>query len=283
MVIPSLIRLVFFALCHARPVSGVLAETQRTLILNGTTAIYPYYAFSGEVGDGFCGGSLISESMVLSSAHCNSVWRHSDQALIGLHDRTANVGAKDFDNAPEKFAIRKRILHPNFNFDTFEHDLMIIVLDGKSTARPVCLNRNRKTQTVFGGDKRLFVMGFGQTSYAGKNSNVLLETDLQYISRKKCRKKYMPDYNYVINYNMLCADGSKENKDACRYDSGGPLIMKRGSHGGQDLQIGVISWGVKCAAYPGVFSNIGTQFRWIERTVEKNGGKLPSCHDTSLD
>lgn len=58
---------------------------------------------------------------------------------------------------------------------------------------------------------------------------------------------------------MLCAGYATGGKDACQYDSGGPLVQ--GS-----VVVGIVSWGVGCALprYPGVYADVGALRDWIE-------------------
>eukprot|EP00587_Corethron_hystrix_P016539 CAMPEP_0113316068 /NCGR_PEP_ID=MMETSP0010_2-20120614/11478_1 /TAXON_ID=216773 ORGANISM="Corethron hystrix, Strain 308" /NCGR_SAMPLE_ID=MMETSP0010_2 /ASSEMBLY_ACC=CAM_ASM_000155 /LENGTH=82 /DNA_ID=CAMNT_0000172683 /DNA_START=96 /DNA_END=345 /DNA_ORIENTATION=- /assembly_acc=CAM_ASM_000155 len=54
---------------------------------------------------------------------------------------------------------------------------------------------------------------------------------------------------------MMCADSSLQNRDACQGDSGGPLIIK-GKSAHEDVAVGIVSWGVGCATYPGVYAEL---------------------------
>ena len=57
-------------------------------------------------------------------------------------------------------------------------------------------------------------------------------------------------------------------------DSGGPLIMKGGSPG-EDVQIGVVSWGIGCAYLPGVFSRTSSAYDWIREVVCEDSAEPP--------
>lgn len=72
----------------------------------------------------------------------------------------------------------------------------------------------------------------------------------------------------------MCAS-SDEGKDACKGDSGGPLI-KLGKTAAEDTVVGVVSWGVGCGRYPGVYARISAQREWINSIVRDNGGKMCS-------
>lgn len=84
--------------------------------------------------------------------------------------------------------------------------------------------------------------------------------EVNVVSNEQCSqaKGYVGWFNYesyegAITTSMLCAKDS--NQDSCQGDSGGPLVMKgNDSSGANDVQVGVVSWGVGCAdsSFPGV-------------------------------
>lgn len=56
---------------------------------------------------------------------------------------------------------------------------------------------------------------------------------------------------------MLCAWAPE--KDACQYDSGGPLVSRD-----NNMLVGVVSWGVTCADdFPGVYASPPNVREWI--------------------
>mmetsp|Transcript_29935 Transcript_29935/g.64122 ORF Transcript_29935/g.64122 Transcript_29935/m.64122 type:complete len:109 (+) Transcript_29935:922-1248(+) len=65
-------------------------------------------------------------------------------------------------------------------------------------------------------------------------------------------------------------------QDACYGDSGGPLVIP-GNDATEDVQIGVVSWGIGCSGdYPGVFSRVSTAYDWIREQVCKESIDPPA-------
>src|SRR4051794_35629721 len=56
---------------------------------------------------------------------------------------------------------------------------------------------------------------------------------------------------------MICAgkEDLSGGKDACQYDSGGPLVIERN---GQQYLAGIVSWGIGCGRpnLPGVYARV---------------------------
>lgn len=63
---------------------------------------------------------------------------------------------------------------------------------------------------------------------------------------------------------MICAGLKEGGKDACKCDSGGPLIIA--SENGNPKLIDIVSWGKRCtlANYSGVYSRVTAAREWIK-------------------
>jgi len=254
--------------------SGNNTGTQRSddpepLVINGANAKlgrYPYYAVSQPWG---CGGSLVGERAILTAAHC-----------VGrLFKGSVEVGLTTWrDKRGEVLPIQKVIPHPKYDSWTFDYDYAIVILRTASKYKPVCMARKKYEKNW--AKKSLRVMGFGSTkSYRmnqeGKDikgrrrlqTSRLQYTNVDQVSPSTCALKYWGEY---MSTRMMCALGPNK-KDACQGDSGGPLI-KAGRNAIFDVLVGVVSWGVGCGTYPGVYSDVANQYSWIVRVVKQNKG-----------
>ncbi|KAK8395474.1 hypothetical protein O3P69_006266 [Scylla paramamosain] len=108
------------------------------------------------------------------------------------------------------------------------------------------------------------VTGWGHLTFNGTQSEVLHEVTVPTKTYKECLTEtayattdWAADY---LNENMVCAGEAAGGKDACEKmntDSGGPLVTP-GSSGSME-QIGMVSWGYRCAEpnYPRVYTRVG--------------------------
>lgn len=203
-----------------------------------------------------CGGTLIAPDVILTAGHCSEFF--------------AEVHIDADGSNGDYLLVESHHPHPNYG-NVIESDLALAKLFGRSEKPFVALNEG---VDVPEDDEYLTVMGWGVTveGVASTQSDVLREVEVQYMSNAECDASsgyYGGDfvtYDGYIEKNMMCAWSNK--KDACQGDSGGPLIRK-GSDEGEDVQVGVVSWGLGCAmdTFPGVYSRISAEYDWIRSTV----------------
>lgn len=238
-------------------------------IIGGDEATENRYSYAVSLSDNwghFCGASLIAPDVVLSAAHCQG---GEYQATVGRH------GLNDTDG--ESIDVRVEIPHPDYNDDTTDNDFMLIFLKSNVTngdVKMVKLNSDVNVPQV--GDA-VTVMGWGDVDITDDGIEMpifLQEVEVNAITNEECNTSDGPYGSYEesggITEHMLCAREEGGGEDSCQGDSGGPLIIKGSDpNGADDVQVGVVSWGIGCAMkeYPGVYSRVSSQYEWIRKTI----------------
>ena len=263
--------------------AGTLRNTKRELrtrIIGGDETIEDRYAYAVSLFDSyghFCGGSLIAEDVVLSAAHCDSHGEGNYNAVVGRH-------AHD-DNDGQELSVKTALPHPDYDDDTTDNDFMLIFLNESANNNEfVRLNTDEATPET---GAAVTVMGWGDIDPSDEQelSSELMEVDVNVITNEECDMSdgEFGSYEDQITSNMLCAREEGGGEDSCQGDSGGPLVIK-GADASEDLQVGVVSWGIGCASedYPGVYARVSAQYDWIKSEVCKGSKNPPSsfgCED----
>ncbi|XP_072948362.1 trypsin-2-like [Epargyreus clarus] len=172
-----------------------------------------------------------------------------------------SVGSDKLIDKGELYEIEKTIVHPNYNWNSHNHDVLVVKLRNS-------LKFSKKVQAIkMAGANQKFeagaffqTMGFGDTE-SGHGSKDLLSVSVPYVDMEKCRSIYnMLMMENVIADDMICAGDS--GIDSCQGDSGGPLVYK-------DTLVGIVSFGYHCGLL-GVYASVPSHRDFVDRVIQEN-------------
>ncbi|NWZ15572.1 TM11E protease, partial [Agelaius phoeniceus] len=219
---------------------------------------WPWQASIQLDGTHRCGASIISNTWLVTAAHC----------FRGVRDPrrwTASFGIL-LRPPKQKKLVRKIIVHERYSDVLFDHEYDVAVvelaspIEFTSDVHSVCLP---EASHVFPDNASCFVTGWGALENDGECNSVnqLRQAEVRIISTAVCNRRQV--YGGAITAGMLCAGYLDGQVDACQGDSGGPLVHVNSR--GIWYLVGIVSWGDECGKpnKPGVYTRVTYYRNWI--------------------
>ncbi|KAK7085179.1 hypothetical protein SK128_015723 [Halocaridina rubra] len=183
-----------------------------------------------------CGGSLINNRFVITSAHCvydgnKSKYVKPQQVKVILADHNRFSTSDDVPGVTRTVPVSRIIPHENYDHSKFDHDMALLRLKKQldllayDEIKPICLPQRE------GISYKGYVataIGWGLMDYSDQSSlpDVLLEVTLPILSQRKCRR-YVPS-GFPVKSTMICTGTTAADVGICLGDSGGPLAVTEG-------------------------------------------------------
>lgn len=232
-------------------------------------------------GDSYCqicGATIVSDTWILTAAHCSASVNVSDLAVLVGDYSLFSIGNN------EKFIpVSEKVEHPDYYFPTpLNNDIGLLRLAFPITfskfVSPLCLpalgetgfvdnTTSSSTLNVTALDtvgldivgQTATVLGWGMINDQGVYADSLMGVEVQILNNSICQNLYG-----IITDNMMCTSGDN-GRGSCYGDSGGPAVVKQPD--GTYVQVGVLSFGALAGCelgYPSVQMLVHRYIPWIQ-------------------
>ncbi|XP_054739111.1 venom serine protease [Anastrepha obliqua] len=207
----------------------------------------------------FCGASIISHRYLLTATHCKNYQPEAAKitAVVGFN-LLSEVNSSRY---AASYPILRFLPYPGYTDEPLTNDITLVqtagIIEWSRGVGPICLPPSASATFAY---NYVDVAGWGTQSFAGPTSDALMKANLMVIENSVCQQSYdVPIYDSQICTN----DYSGSGRDACQFDSGGPVILRNS----RLFLIGCISYGQPCglAHGTGVNTRVTSYLSWIRQ------------------
>ncbi|QIP87844.1 serine protease [Streptomyces sp. Tu 2975] len=210
----------------------------------------------------FCGGSLVSDTVVLTAAHCVTGTKPKQLEVTVGRTVLSDKRQGQLRN------VRSIVSHPRYVKGDEAYDLALLELAKPVTGTAAVKMPTAGTDALLRPGAEATVIGWGNTDTEVPSfPDRLRGVKVPLLSHAECTATY-PGYNKAVN---VCA--GVEGKDSCQGDSGGPLFRKVA---GRTYQIGIVSYGEGCGEQgaPGVYTSTSSKKLWDTLAESPEGKRM---------
>ncbi|XP_030069532.1 ovochymase-1 [Microcaecilia unicolor] len=240
----------------------VLDEQAKPRVVGGVPAphgSWPWIVSLQSNNQHYCGGTLISNTYIVTAAHCRFSARR-DKVVVGKPDLAATV----LGNTP--LTVKSVYVYESPRTVPPTNDIMLLELKAPlvltGNVSTICLPEKHEQ---ISSNVKCVSAGWGTINpVSDEYPFYLQQAKIPLLSNSDCRDYWGTD----IKDDNFCAGAA--GSSSCMGDSGGPLVCKIN---GTYKLIGIVSWGSSvCDAHaPAVYVNVSVYRDWLSLVTN---GKL---------
>ncbi|GJQ76901.1 hypothetical protein Trydic_g17529 [Trypoxylus dichotomus] len=219
----------------------------------------------GQIVWGNCAGSLISETFVVTAAHC--VVRVDNKVPVMVRLGKIDLLGDADNTSPQNISVQEVIVHPDYNHAHGLNDIALLRLKKPAVlsfyVTPICLNTNTDIQD------KLIVGGWGYINETTEETSRFLQKAYVFpYELDKCNETYFnsPRSRTILPMHLCARYLGRLPQNTCKGDSGGPMQIEK--YGRKPFLVGITSFGRACAGpTPSVYTRVSEFVDWIEPIV----------------
>jgi secreted trypsin-like serine protease len=189
--------------------------------------------------------------------------------FAGIHNLTFEYIGSTPPLPGIRFNVSKTIIHPNFDENTFENDIALLILKENVTKNEfinyACLPKEKSNEFPSVNESS-WIVGWGHLNEYEDEPEELQNVKVKILPNEYCSRvaKDTPKFWH----SQLCSGNYSGGQDACQGDSGGGLYTRLAS---RYILSGIVSYGDGCARpkLPGIYTRLSYYLDWIEDEMNK--------------